>query len=183
MSKLNMHKICKRCNEEKDLSLFCYNKHTEDGFNSYCKKCINELQKINRIKTHSDKKYYAKLRKNNERIKEYSKKYRDNNPVKVRYNAYVQNAKIRGFIFLLTIDEFLEIVNKPCHYCGKESIIEYKKMNGIDRKDSNIGYLKENCLPCCFRCNEAKNNCSYDEFINWICKVYNNMGGKIWQNH
>lgn len=46
------------------------------------------------------------------------------------------------------------------------------KINGIDRIDSEVGYTKENTVPCCKYCNTAKNTMSYNEFIEWIKRVY-----------
>lgn len=51
----------------------------------------------------------------------------------------------------LTFDEFLLFWEQPCTYCG--SVIDTV---GIDRIDSQKGYNKHNCVPCCEICNEMK---------------------------
>jgi hypothetical protein len=41
-------------------------------------------------------------------------------------------------------------------------------IGGIDRKDSSIGYILSNCLPCCSFCNMAKRSTNYDLFVNQL---------------
>lgn len=90
---------------------------------------------------------------------------------------------------------FFKIVKKPCYYCGCENsdstldTLVYKNINGIrqkgmpttdyvfyhngiDRIDSNIGYIESNCVPCCKFCNIAKSDRSVDEFLFWAEQVY-----------
>lgn len=80
------------------------------------------------------------------------------------YAAYKKSAKIRGYEFALSKDEFRDIITKPCIYCG-ESLTQEKKrkdMNGsfkytgIDRYDNSKGYVHGNCVPCCQKCNRIK---------------------------
>lgn len=61
-----------------------------------------------------------------------------------------------------------------------DDILEYDtQCVGVDRIDFNIGYVKENCLPCCTTCNIAKHTHDVDYFKNWIVKVYNNFAIKF----
>lgn len=73
--------------------------------------------------------------------------------------------------FDLTFDEFLEFVQiKNCHYCNNK--IEWVEHTGkgqhrynLDRKDSDLGYIKHNLVVCCKRCNYMKGSeFSYEEF-------------------
>lgn len=43
--------------------------------------------------------------------------------------------------------------------------------NGIDRKDSNVGYIFENCVTCCSTCNRAKGKLTEEEFVSMCQKV------------
>ena len=87
------------------------------------------------------------------------------------YAAYKKSAKIRGYEFNLSKDEFREIVTKPCIYCGEALTQEKKKKGcngtfkytGIDRYDNSKGYVKGNCVPCCQKCNRIKGVMSADE--------------------
>lgn len=38
----------------------------------------------------------------------------------------------------------------------------------MDRKQGDIGYIKENLVTCCLKCNKAKNTMNYLEFKNYI---------------
>lgn len=78
-------------------------------------------------------------------------------------------------------DDFKIFIKQNCFYCGsppcKIFVIkryldcgEYK-WNGIDRKNSNEGYNLENCVTACWMCNRAKNNSSFEEFMEWVTKI------------
>lgn len=104
---------------------------------------------------------------------------------KSKYGSYKGMAKKKCRVFNLTLDDFMKITSEPCHYCGMEPVqITHPKntngeyvYNGIDRVDNSIGYVKENVVPCCKRCNVAKLNYSVDDFLNWVKRVaeYNNL--------
>ena len=97
--------------------------------------------------------------------------------------AYKRSAKQRGLEWDLTEKQFADITQKDCHYCGakpnntanrKSSFGEYI-YNGIDRIDNNKGYTMNNVVPCCKRCNIAKNNSTLQEYQDWINKSYNKL--------
>lgn len=104
-------------------------------------------------------------------------------PINVYYNNYRTGALSRNLEWNLSLDEFKNIINKDCCYCGqkpeeKQSLIRYNKtgspilVNGIDRIDSTKGYYKENCVPCCFMCNKMKSDLYYKDFLHHIKKIY-----------
>lgn len=91
-------------------------------------------------------------------------------PVKrVRYNQYLGNAETRGLFFGLIKSEFDSIIAGSCHYCGRKADAQHK--NGIDRKNSSVGYLVPNCVPCCAPCNRMKKWYNREEFIAQCQKV------------
>lgn len=108
------------------------------------------------------------------------------------------NAGRRGIAFTLSLEEFLRITGSACHYCGIQWSSEYPKTiytknaprknlvgkmklngtykhNGIDRVDSDIGYVSDNCVPCCKDCNFAKQRMSKEAFMLWIARAYEHM--------
>lgn len=105
------------------------------------------------------------------------------------YEDYKHQAKVRNYTFELTQDQFKSLTSSNCFYC--KTIPKAEKMsfsknlkvrehskylyNGIDRKNNNIGYIYENCVPCCKRCNFMKKNQSYEDFINHIFKIVDNL--------
>jgi len=114
---------------------------------------------------------------------------------KRNFDRYKINAKRMGRTFRLTKEEFVDIVSLNCYYCNAKPKIsnmyldatgkrkhEHKdrlqvtvdrataKMNGIDRANNNLGYEKDNCLPCCYICNFLKKDYSISEFLKIIKK-------------
>jgi hypothetical protein len=47
---------------------------------------------------------------------------------------------------------------------------------GIDRIDSTQGYTKANSRSCCTMCNKAKSNTPESVFLDWVARVYRNLG-------
>ena len=112
---------------------------------------------------------------NREKLKALSKAYYEANREKIsaRQKVYKQSprgkffrvktsAKVRGIEFLLTEEQGIEMIKKPCTYCGKP------KSSGIDRIDSNGVYTIENCEPCCGTCNNRKGTKSKEVFLQEI---------------
>jgi len=91
-----------------------------------------------------------------------------------RFCEYRSNARRRQIKFALSVEEFNQIVSQPCHYCGGYSseFIENSRGNGIDRKNSDTGYIKSNCVPCCAMCNFTKNKMPYKDFLLYIRRLY-----------
>lgn len=99
-------------------------------------------------------------------------------PYEWLFNHAALDAKRRGKSFSLTYAEFLEFTQKPtCHYCGTaltwephlRTISETRNTRAIynlDRKDNSLGYVKENLVECCGRCNAGKGErFSYEEWV------------------
>jgi len=91
------------------------------------------------------------------------------------WGYYRVNARRRNKDFNLTKEEFKNLVVKSCHYCNATPKSYFKKKtnglfyyNGVDRKDSNIGYTAENCVPCCSICNRGKSNLPYNDYLVYI---------------
>lgn len=100
------------------------------------------------------------------------------------YSSYMRGALKRNLSFELSREEFREMTKKNCFYCGKEPAQLRRRegrvygeyvYNGIDRIDNNKGYILENCVPCCGKCNQAKSKSNKKDFIEWIKKVFNNL--------
>ena len=96
------------------------------------------------------------------------------------FNQLKQNAKKRKIQVDITFEDFLTISQKNCYYCdavpanvNKQAQRSFGSFtyNGIDRYDNDIGYVLDNCKPCCAQCNTAKNFLSLNDFISWIKKV------------
>lgn len=93
-------------------------------------------------------------------------------------SRYKGNAITRNIKWKLSEQKFYELINSPCHYCGQvdkklnDNTGEYFFLNGIDRINSSKDYVDGNVVSCCKRCNIAKNDMTYSEFMDWISRVY-----------
>lgn len=94
---------------------------------------------------------------------------------------FKNQAKKRELKMSLTFEEWFNLTQLPCYYCGVERSNTHQKAspfgvdftyNGIDRKDSTSGYTSENCVTSCRTCNMAKRLMSEKEFLKWIDSVY-----------
>lgn len=99
------------------------------------------------------------------------------------YGLYKRNARRTKKAFELTTDQFLHLITSNCDYCGREPSQKLWqgtanpahaafRWNGIDRIDSDKGYVEGNVVPCCQPCNEMKSDKSRDEFLRLIAAIY-----------
>lgn len=108
---------------------------------------------------------------------------KDRSQITYLYTQIKANSRYRRLEFKLSKEEFKELIFSNCHYCNnKPSNIckpknYYEEMlyNGIDRIDSSKGYIKGNIVCCCFICNRAKMDMSYNDFISYLKRI-----GKIY---
>ena len=105
------------------------------------------------------------------------------------YNNYLQQAKLRGIEFSLTRDNFGELLQKNCEYCGNppcrrvrrarvgkiknlRGFYENFMYNGLDRVDPSQGYKQDNVVTCCWTCNRIKSDMTKQEFVSWLKAAY-----------
>ena len=86
----------------------------------------------------------------------------------VNYSDYKLRANRKELEFDLSKSLFNEKIKEPCYLCGKQISTTHK--NGLDRFDSDIGYIEKNVNSCCGNCNMMKRDYNYDDFIN-KCKL------------
>lgn len=118
---------------------------------------------------------------------ENCKHLRLNKPLNVlqykSYCSYRSGAKARKLEWKLSEQDFLDLITKPCTYCGcipckKQKVYynlrknEYELVNGIDRIDSSKGYTLNNCVTCCEQCNKMKLNYSVQDFLSKVREIY-----------
>ena len=111
----------------------------------------------------------------------------------VLYTTYKHRAKKTGISFKLSKLQFRELISNNCFYCNiqpkdyntyvtdgnkskairQESIDRaWIKANGIDRVNSNKGYILSNCVTCCEQCNRSKLDYTIEEFLSKIKRIY-----------
>ena len=85
------------------------------------------------------------------------------------YSSYNYGASIRNLEFNLNKNEFMNIILMPCYYCGSKNQTTCGICaGGIDRKNANLGYSIDNCVPCCKTCNIMKGTHNEINFVD-IC--------------
>ena len=95
-------------------------------------------------------------------------------------------AKKLGVLFSLTKEEFIELTKKNCFYCNSAPTPYAKRQrenapfiaNGLDRVDNIKGYEIGNVVPCCTKCNSAKNDGTKEEFFAWALGLAQNLYDK-----
>jgi hypothetical protein len=106
-------------------------------------------------------------------------------------SSYIRGAKKRNLTYNLTDEQFDKLIVGQCNYCGS-SLQNVKKgqgktsgdfhYTGIDRIDSNEGYFLNNCVSCCWICNNMKNNYTKKQFISHIEAIYEYIKEKEFTN-
>lgn len=100
--------------------------------------------------------------------------------------VYIKGANSRGLLFELSFDDFVRISSADCVYCGEHPMSRKDRIlgkvvdsgrfaNGLDRVDNSIGYTVSNVVPCCKKCNRAKDTMSVMEFKRLIKNQYTKL--------
>lgn len=94
-----------------------------------------------------------------------------------KVNRMKDGAKRRGIEWSIPTPDAEKIITSNCSYCGAQPDRKYGPFlyHGIDRIDSSEPYELGNVVPCCKRCNFAKNDLSVTEFKSHIELIYNNF--------
>jgi len=107
------------------------------------------------------------------------------------FRSYKQAARRRKLVWKIEKEQFHTLTRQTCHYCGIKPSQEYHTgrregehvgngvyiYNGIDRLNPALGYVLENVVACCSRCNYAKREMSLEEFVSWLKSVHNHLIG------
>jgi hypothetical protein len=108
-------------------------------------------------------------------IKEYLRKKRKDVGLKresykmilpVKYRNYMMRANAKGLKFDISIEEFNDIIEKDCNYCGSNLSVS------VDRIISKMGYIKTNIQPLCSKCNMMKYVYSEEDFLKHVARIY-----------
>ena len=175
-------KTCPTCIETKDVSCFSKDKRASDGLQSQCKACQKAHYKANKENVCAKRKTYHES--NRDKVNALHKAYREANKDQIsaykkahnqsqrgKYTSYKRSAKQRGIPFDLTFDEFITFWQQDCNYCKRPV-----PTIGIDRIDSSIGYMLENCVSCCTICNYMKLDYSLEEWQTNMLMALKGMG-------
>jgi hypothetical protein len=155
-------KICPSCDEKKEPKEFQIDRHKRGGLFTYCRECGNSRCRV-----------YSKENSEKQKIRFKKYRYDRSNDPEYKYKQYKSSCSRIKRDFQLSYEEFLTLWKKDCSYCG--STIDSV---GIDRVNSSIGYILDNCVPCCFDCNGLKSNRELDKWLDKMEKILK-FRGKI----
>ena len=90
--------------------------------------------------------------------------YRKLHPRRRQWDKLKYWAKQRDIEVTITFEFFCGLREADrCHYCDGTLPVHG---GGIDRKNSALGYIEGNCLPCCALHNSMKYTLGYEAFLN-----------------
>jgi hypothetical protein len=106
------------------------------------------------------------------------------------YNIYRQRGVVCKRDFHLTLPALKIVSLLPCSYCGREPSNLFRRKykidgkyafdpapgmtlrySGLDRIDSEKGYVHGNVVPCCWECNKIKSALPLDVFLALIARI------------
>lgn len=181
-------KKCPKCNRLLALEQFYKNSRMKDGRFRVCRDCVlayyKELYRRHparktkaneRCRLHYErnkerelarnKKYRAE---NDESIKKSRRKKYENNPKRYMLNSARYRARLNDLAFDLKESDIT--IPKQCPICSVELIIgnrvNKEKSPSLDKIIPDRGYVPNNTVVICYRCNRIKYNASPQELIN-----------------
>lgn len=113
----------------------------------------------------------AWIKRNREYSRINQRKWVAANPTRAAWKSYRQSARLRGVNFDMSYHMFATRITQPCFYCGALA----RPINGLDRRDNNLGYVDENVSACCTICNLAKRNMTEKEFVSWALRLAHHL--------
>lgn len=97
------------------------------------------------------------------------------------FSGYKRKSSLKNRDFKLSREDFEVLIKGNCFYCGNTPSQILKRLksrklqilyNGIDRINSNLGYIKDNCVSCCRYCNQSKSDLTLDQWKLYIKRIY-----------
>ena len=170
---------CEECLQKtREREITQYNERKAKGV---CTMCGTALEKLTKgIKDNLVQKCdacYSTMRKvEDKRVRDRNYAFEKKlNPL-IHFREYADSAAKKNVEFSITVEEFTEVVTKPCYYCKKYNETE---VLGIDRIDSFKGYVKGNILPACEICNTMKKQLTMKEFAKHIALLYKKFASEF----
>jgi hypothetical protein len=171
-------KKCSRCGIEQDVTEFWACKSSRDGLRSYCRTCGSKMAHARYLRNPEQRRKSTEAwRKNNP---EHQLQWRKDNSFKCLISSCISRARKKNVTYdsrKMLSDYLKPIYNKgvcECCHCELEANIGNGKQLdnsfSIDRIIPELGYIIGNVAIICKRCNQIKNNGTWQEHImiaNW----------------
>jgi len=91
------------------------------------------------------------------------------------FSSVKRSAKYSGRSFDLTFEQYVSLVSGGRCFYDSDHLLPAQG-GGLDRKNSDLGYSFENCVPCCWACNliRGHDNITHSEMIE-VAKLLRNL--------
>ncbi len=145
-------KYCNSCKQEKPLNEFGKCKSYNDGLSVYCMVCKRKKSRELTLKNPQ----YIKAKNHRMYIKHLLKTSKGRY-YRLRARAHRENKEF--LISLVEYEQWFAEQPKTCFYCKQPLIFDTKKPLAaatIDRVNNNNGYILNNIVLACRRCNSMK---------------------------
>ena len=181
-----LEKTCAKCGGTKPTTEFPINKNGLHGVGSWCKPCFSAYGRAKRLENLEHERarslrwatknkaivierIYEARKKDPERYREYSRKWRAQNPDKVRDYGKAKRRNRReaknATEDRLTAAEWREVMaehNGRCNYCGSRDDIQIDHVMPLSRGGL---HNRSNVVPACGDCNNSKNASTVEEWL------------------
>lgn len=171
-----MEKTCTRCNVIKPLEEFAKSKQTKSGYGAWCKPCTNAARRESAARVRAaNPEAYAK------RQREYTKKYKQRHPDRVKEKDRIRNL---AYTYGITIEKYEEMLQEQKGRCAICYDIPRNKRFAVDH-DHKCCDGKRSCGKCvrrllCHRCNTALGLVHEDQNIIEQMLEYVKNNGDYW---
>lgn len=163
--KVIMEKICSKCKQLLNITLFSRDKYKPEGYRSACKKC--SALEFKKYKLDNSESYLKRLSS----VKQKRAELKSINPIQVWAHCAYHNAKSRAARLNLdfTIGKEWLVKNAPTHCPLLKIELSYSSTRSnfncasLDRINSYKGYTEDNCKIISFKANRIKSNATLDE--------------------
>lgn len=145
--------ICTSCKERERICLRCELPYYISGRTTRLDHCFDCSKAISYHDLYiKNKEHRREVNREWKRTSASAKTSREKYQLNNRFRLAVAAAENRKLNWKLTEEQYLSLVEEPCHYCGEDVGTGV----GLDRIMSKVGYILDNVLPCCGTCNIIK---------------------------
>lgn len=177
-----MLKKCSKCRKSLSLKYFYKDKSSKDGYQNYCKKCldavVHKYRVQNRVRVLQYYKDYDRINRD-KKILFYRQYYLDNieymkqkaldwtkkHPAKKLISNENRRARKAGALGRITIEDITKLYNEQngkCFYCGIMNKLTQDHKIPLSRGGSN---QLDNIVLACQSCNSKKHTKTTEEFL------------------
>ena len=122
-----------------------------------CLTCNKDISYRGKQAKYCDSSCYRKdptiKKKYSDRTNEYQKKHA--REINRRYDKLIYKCNFKNYELTILLPKYIELINSGCFYCNSDLLNETGA--GLDRLDNNKGYIIDNVVPCCGKCNQIRN--------------------------